>query len=211
MFSLRTLLDATIEVGHTHNGLYRLADTSLVFLDSHALENVKSVIKGFQIFPDLLSVLKEWHKTGKIEKPFTATVVFLRDLAVELEVASDFGLIAGSSSEEDRINRRLITTIASIMHIVVMGFVGYHGVLSLRAGSRLSPAAYHSPMAIHKRIQARLAVATATTKIAQQSFQLLDTNYHNLARVLTLIFNICAIVSCVFNTRVMRKLHKKQN
>jgi hypothetical protein len=202
MFSQRLVMDAAIEVSQSSSGLYRIADTSSVFIKNQSLEVTKDVIKAFQIIPDTLKVIREYHHTGTIQHPFTATIVFLRNLTVELELLSR---CSGPSEENDEWNKSINTTIG-VLHIVAMGCFAYHALLQIRESSKIPRP---TRLQIHRRRESQLVVITAVAKIAQQTVDLLGSSYENLLKVLTLIFNVCALTSYAFGSTAVRKHYKK--
>lgn len=204
MISSRLIMDAAIEVSHSHAGLYRLADTSSVFLENESVEVTKDVIKAFQIVPDTLAVVKEYHRTGTVQRPFTASVIFLRNLMVEVE------LLSRSSTgfvEDDELSRS-INTVVSVLHIVAMGCFAYQALQEIQASTQIPRL---TRLQIHEKKKAQLVVVMAISKIAKEAIDLLGSSYEGLLKVLTLMYNICAISSYMFASKAVRKHHKKLN
>ncbi len=199
------VLSGVIEILKTHNAVYRAADTASIFGNSLPLVTTKHVIKAFQILPDTLENVQEYLRNGRLENPFAATAIFIRNIVVEFEVAACLGLIGNLSSGGLEEDHRLVSDMASMMHIVVMGFVACSAFKQLQANRNLSRSALTRPIVSYRRREAQLAIATAVTKVAQQSFILLHTPYHNVVKLMTLIFNVCAVVSCLFSTKALRK------
>lgn len=202
------ILEGIVEVAQTHNGLYRIADTTLVFHDSPALLVTKNVIKGFQIFPDTQYAVNELLTKGRVKQPFLTGLVFIRNVVVLIEVVHFFNPINRVSSEDNPSEIDFISDLASVMHISVMSGVAYYALDKLSSSYRLPLARLRRPDVVYERRKSRLALSTAVTKIVQQSFILAHSSYAQVLQLLTLIFNVCAIVSCVFSTNAVRKHYR---
>lgn len=197
-------LDGVSEFSQSLDGFYRILDTTLVFVESSALETTKHVMKGFQIFPDTLNVYREYDKNGQLRRPFTAAAMMLRDLVVELEVACHLGLIRDVSMGSGGVDHRIVCDAASVMHSVCMALVGNRALKELGVISRLRLVTKGRRKIAYRKLLAYLAIATAITKIAQQVFLLSHIDNPAVYGTMTLVFNICAIASSIFRTPSMQ-------
>jgi hypothetical protein len=201
------LIGAIREVVPTVDGVYRIADTSLTFVESPELVAVKNLIKAYQFFPDTRAAILEYHKYGKFQRPFFTAAVFVRNIIVELEVASYAGLMPYSSTEDGEEYHRLISDVASAMHILCMGFVLYQAQHALDCRSLLAKAQKKNRVSLYKKQVSRVKKLNAITKISQQAFLISHINQQNIYRLLTLIFNICAIYSCILSSNSMKNYY----